>query len=286
MILQSTLRSALQQLGLEGKSVCVHSSIKSFGDRLENGFDGLLSSFLDCGCTVMAPTFSKMFMQQPDGLYQPEQNGTAYGDEIFATPFEYAPSLIYSPDTTQIATIFMGAFPTYLVQQPGRVRGAHPINSFTAIGPKAHQLIDGQTWRNVYAPFEALIEDDGYILLLGVHLDHTTLIHYAEQQAGRTLLVRWANNEKKQVQPCFIGTCSVGFQNFYPYVQDLETQITVGNSLWRCFKAKDLAERCTQVLRDHPEISHCGDPSCLKCNHMALGGPILPADFWEKGGLL
>ena len=234
----------------------------------------------------MAPTFSKMFMQQPDGLYQPEQNGTAYGDEIFATPFEYDPSLIYSPDTTQIATIFMGAFPTYLVQQPGRVRGAHPINSFTALGPKAHQLIDGQTWRNVYAPFEALIEDDGYILLLGVHLDHTTLIHYAEQQAGRTLLVRWANDEKKQVQPCFIGTCSVGFQNFYPYVQDLETQIMVGNSLWRCFKAKDLAERCTQVLREHPEVSHCGDPNCLKCNHMALGGPILPADFWEKGGLL
>ena len=284
MISQSSLRSALQQLGLEGKSICVHSSIKSFGDRLENGFDGLLSSFLDCGCTVMVPTFSKMFMQQPDGLYQPEQNGTTYGDEIFATPFEYDSTLIYSPDTTQIATIFMGAFPTYLVQQPGRVRGAHPINSFTAIGPKAHQLIDGQTWRNVYAPFEALIEDDGYILLLGVHLDHTTLIHYAEQQAGRTLLVRWANNEKKQVQPCFIGTCSVGFQNFYPYVQDLETQITVGNSLWRCFKAKDLAERCTQVLREHPEVSHCGDPNCLKCNHMALGGPVLPADFWKKGG--
>ncbi len=286
MILQSTLRSALKQLGLEGRSVCVHSSIKSFGDHLENGFDGLLSSFLDCGCTVMAPTFSKMFMQQPDGLYQPEQNGTAYDDEIFATPFKYDPSLIYSPDTTQIATIFMGAFPTFLVQQPGRVRGAHPINSFTAIGPKAHQLIDGQTWRNVYAPFEALIEDDGYILLLGVHLDHTTLIHYAEQQAGRTLLVRWANDAQRQIQPCFIGTCSVGFQNFYPYVQDLETQITVGNSLWRCFKAKDLAERCTQVLREHPEVSHCGDPGCLKCNHMALGGPILPPDFWERGGRL
>ena len=286
MILQSTLRSALKQLGLEGRSVCVHSSIKSFGDHLENGFDGLLSSFIDCGCTVMAPTFSKMFMQQPDGLYQPEQNGTAYGDEIFATPFKYDPSLIYSPDTTQIATIFMGAFPTFLVQQPGRVRGAHPINSFTAIGPKAHQLIDGQTWRNVYAPFEALIEDDGYILLLGVHLDHTTLIHYAEQQAGRTLLVRWANDAQRQIQPCFIGTCSVGFQNFYPYVQDLETQIKVGNSLWRCFKAKDLAERCTQVLREHPEVSHCGDPGCLKCNHMALGGPILPPDFWERGGRL
>jgi len=286
MILQSEIRSALVQLGLAGKSVCVHSSIRSFGDRLENGLDGLLNSFLDCDCTVMAPTFSKMFMQQPDGLYQPAQNGTAYGAEIFADPFEYDPSLIYSPDTSLIATNFMGAFPTFMVGQPGRVRGAHPINSFTAIGPKAHQLIDGQTWRNVYAPFEALCEDDGYILLLGVHLDHTTILHYAEQLAGRTLLVRWANDANGQVQPCFIGTCSLGFQNFYPYVKDLETQLTVGKSLWRCFKAKDLAECCAQVIRKTPQVSHCGNPNCLRCNHMALGGPILPSDFWEKGGRL
>ena len=286
MILQSEIRSALVQLGLAEKSVCVHSSIRSFGDRLENGLDGLLNSFLDCGCTVMAPTFSKMFMQPPDGLYQPAQNGTAYGAEIFADPFEYDPSLIYSPDTTLIATNFMGAFPTFMVGQPGRVRGAHPINSFTAIGPKAHQLIDGQTWRNVYAPFEALCEDNGYILLLGVHLDHTTILHYAEQLAGRTLLVRWANDANGQVQPCFIGTCSLGFQNFYPYVKDLEQQITVGKSLWRCFKAKDLAERCAQVIREAPQVSHCDNPNCLRCNHMALGGPILPSDFWEKGGRL
>ena len=181
MILQSEIKSALQQLGLTDQSVCVHSSIRSFGDRIENGLDGLLSSFLDVDCTVMAPTFSKMFMQQPDGLYQPEQNGTAYGDEIFANPFPYDPSLIYSPDTSLIATNFMGAFPTFMVQQPGRVRGAHPINSFTAIGAKAHSLIDGQTWQDVYAPFRALCEDDGYILLLGVHLDHTTILHYADQ---------------------------------------------------------------------------------------------------------
>ncbi len=286
MILQSEIRSALVQLGLAEKSVCVHSSIRSFGDRLENGLNGLLDSFLDCGCTVMAPTFSKMFMQQPDRLYQPAQNGTAYDDEIFADPFEYDPSLIYSPDTTLIATNFMGAFPTFMVGQPGRVRGAHPINSFTAIGPKAHQLIDGQTWRNVYAPFEALCEDDGYILLLGVHLDHTTILHYAEQLAGRTLLVRWANDANGQIQPCFIGTCSLGFQNFYPYVKNLEQQITVGSSLWRCFKAKDLTECCAQVIREIPEVSHCDNPNCLRCNHMALGGPILPSDFWEKGGQL
>lgn len=33
----------------------------------------------------------------------------------------------------------------------------------------------------------------------------------------------------------------------------------------------------------HPQISHCDNPNCLRCNHMALGGPILPPDFWEKG---
>ena len=284
MIRQNTLQAALRQLGLAGQSVCVHSSIRSFGEPLENGLEGLLTSFLNCGCTVMVPTFSKMFMQQPDGLYQPEQNGTASGGEIFADPFPYDPSLIYSPETTQIATAFMGAFPTYLVNRPDRVRGAHPINSFTAVGPKAHQLIDGQTWRDVYAPFQALCEDDGYILLLGVHLDHTTILHYAEQLAGRNLLIRWANDAAGQVQPCVIGTCSLGFRNFYPHVKDLEQQVTVGGSLWRCFKAKDLAERCAQLILQNPQITHCDNPNCLRCNHMALGGPLLPPDFWQKGG--
>ena len=282
MILQTEIQSALRTLGLDCQSICVHTSLKSFGDSLENGLDGLLSSFLNLGCTVMMPTFSKMYLQQPVTADLPLQNGTNYGDEIFSDPYPLDPSLIYTPESTQIASAAMGAFPTYLVHYPDRVRGAHPVNSFTAVGPRAHDLIDLQTRRHVYAPFEALCKDDGYILLLGVHLDRATILHYAEQLAGRNLLVRWANDENGQVRPVSIGSCSLGFPNLYPAVQDLEKQIKVGQSLWRCFKAKDLANRCARLIQENPQITHCSDPDCLRCHHMEQGGPIVPSDFWSE----
>jgi len=62
------------------------------------------------------------------------------------------------------------------------------------VGPLAQQLISGQQPLNVYAPFRALAEAGGWVVLMGVGPDKLTLLHYAEQLAGRIPFRRWAND--------------------------------------------------------------------------------------------
>jgi hypothetical protein len=87
----------------------------------------------------------------------------------------------------------MGALPAAVLARPGRVRGDHQLSSFTAIGPLAEQLMRDQAPLHVFAPLEALTDTGGVVLLMSVGLDSTTLLHLAEQRAGRTLFRRWAN---------------------------------------------------------------------------------------------
>jgi len=45
----------------------------------------------------------------------------------------------------------------------------------------------------VFKPLRALSETGGYVVLMGVGLEAMTLIHLAEQMAGRNRFRRWAN---------------------------------------------------------------------------------------------
>ena len=81
-----------------------------------------------------------------------------------------------------------------VLARPERLRGDHPLASFSAIGPLATDLIDGQHGGAVHAPLRALGEMDGAIVMVGVGLTRMTLLHLAEQEAGRTQFQRWALN--------------------------------------------------------------------------------------------
>ena len=74
----------------------------------------------------------------------------------------------------------MGTVPASVLAQPGRVRGPHPLCSFTALGAQAQDLIGGQTLTDVFAPLRALADAGGWVLLMGVSLHSMTLIHAAE----------------------------------------------------------------------------------------------------------
>ena len=56
----------------------------------------------------------------------------------------YGPDRVYSPEVLDIDRD-MGAIPATLVAWPGHVRGNHPLDSFTAIGPRAAELVAEQT---------------------------------------------------------------------------------------------------------------------------------------------
>lgn len=271
MITPEQIQTAIDTLQINGSAVCIHSSMRSFSERVEGGPTALLNAFLTAGCTVLAPAFSDMFEAPPVRAYMPPQNGA--GDYSYFYGKQYEDAGPYSPERNDYTVEDMGIFVRALLEHPGRMRGGNHLNSFVAAGPLAGEIAGCQTNADVYAPLARLYELDGYVLLMGVGLDCATAIHYAEQRAGRHPFVRWSRDVHGNTIPVAAGGCSEGFEKFAPLLAGCEKRITVGGSLWRCFPIRSLAEICADAIRRDPAITHCGDPECSRCNDALLGGP-------------
>jgi aminoglycoside N3'-acetyltransferase len=264
------IRAAARKLGVGSLPVCVHASLRSFG-IVEAGADTVIDALLAEGCTVMAPTFTEAFAVAPPSHRLLPRNGWTGGESLGVEPRRE----IYAPDTTAIDRD-MGAIPAALVRREGRVRGNHPLDSFTALGPLATELISPQTSDDVYAPFRVLAEHGGFVLLMGVGLTRMTLLHEAERVAGRTLFRRWAPGPDGEPTMATTGGCSEGFDAFEPYLRVLARETRVGASRWRAFPAEATIAAAAAAIRGRPDITHCRNPSCTRCDDAIAGGPILP----------
>jgi aminoglycoside N3'-acetyltransferase len=280
MVTIENVREAVQALNLSGQPLCVHASLRSFG-WVEDGASTVIEGLLSEHCTIMVPTFSYFFAVSPPVEMRPERNGCRY--EPFS---EQTPGIgrIYSPDSVEISRGDMGAIPAAIVEMPQRLRGNHPLNSFSAVGPLAQELIADQTPSDVYAPLITLTEAGGSIVMMGVGLERMTFLHLAEHQAGRNLFIRWANDPDGQPMAVTVGSCSKGFGKLEPMLAPIIEERKVGHSTWRVFPAKAVLEVAARAVWENPEITHCGDPECIRCNDALKGGPILPGNIYKKVG--
>ena len=277
-ISKSEIVNAINTLGISGADVCIHSSMRSFGAPIKNGLKTLTDAFMERFCTIMVPTFSDIYEVRPTKQFMPEQNGA--GDYSFFLEQSYAEIKPFDVNSKEISAGDMGAFPKFVLETEGSVRGNNPLNSFTALGANAKRLVARQSFKDVYAPLKQLCADDGYVLLMGVGLDKATIIHYAEQVAGRTPFVRWAYDENRKVVPVSAGSCSEGFRNLDGILDIYARKITVGSSRWVCYKAQEFVDVCSRAIRNMPNFTHCDDKECDRCNDAIKGGPQLPPDFW------
>jgi aminoglycoside 3-N-acetyltransferase len=272
-VTKNDLIDACHQNGLAGKALCIHASLRSFG-WIEGGAQTVVDGMLASGCTLLVPSFSYVFGVPPPDQ-RPARNGWDYA--AFAGPSDGI-DLVYTPDTPLLDVEDMGAIAGAVVNTPGRVRGTHPLNSFTAVGPLAEALVADQTPLDVYAPLVALCRADGDIVLMGVDLTKLTAIHLAEEIAGRTLFRRWANGCNGRPMPVAVGGCSDGFHHLEPHLANLERIVFVGSSRWRIFPAEETIHRAAEAIRNDPWLTHCGDKECNRCNDAVLGGPILSVE--------
>lgn len=229
-----------------------------------------MTAFLAEGCTVTVPTFSWGFAVPPPASDRPARNGWDYDD--FPGPTAGL-GRVYDPSSNEIDKD-MGAVPAAVLLWPARWRGEHPLSSFSAVGPLAEVLITAQRPLDVWAPLRALVEADGAVLLMGVGFERMTLLHLAEQMAGRSPFVRWANGPDGRPMGVQVGDCSPGFQKFGPVLQHLTRSCRVGNSLWQVVAARQAVEQAASAIRKCPRITHCAVPSCGRCRDAMLGGPI------------
>jgi aminoglycoside 3-N-acetyltransferase len=269
-VTQSDIQNGIRQLDLSGRAVCVHSSLRSFG-YVVGGAQAVVRAFVEEGCTLMVPSFSDGFRVAPPKDQQVPRNGTTYEPYLGGTG---GADKIYTPSTTEIDRD-MGAIAAAVIAFSGSVRGNHPICSFCAVGPLAHELIETQVPLDIFAPLAALAEREGCILLMGVGLQSMTLLHLAEKEAGRTLFRRWANDSEGRPQMLESGGCSDGFEHLAPVLQPWLKQMVVGESVWQMFPARQSLYAAAGAIRANPLLTHCGNPECDRCNDAVAGGPIL-----------
>jgi aminoglycoside 3-N-acetyltransferase len=262
------LVAGIRRLGLSGRPVCVHSSLRSFG-HVTGAADAVVDAFLTEGCTLLVPSFSFRFLVLPPEGLRPRRNAWDYDE-----PPPLAKAERYTPATIELDG-HMGAVPRSVVTRPGRARGAHPLCSFTALGPAAAELVGGQTPQDVYAPLRSLVEHEGLVVLLGVGLTSLTLLHHAEQLAGRTLFRRWALRPDGERQMVPVGGCSNGFDAFAPVLAPLLRHTSVGSSRWSACEAAGAVAAAVDTIRAEPDVTRCDDAECVRCRDGIAGGPIL-----------
>jgi len=272
MINKDNFHHAIHELGIQNSSICIHSSIKSFGCPIEGGAETVISAFIDEKCTIMVPAFDDECEVYPPYHLRPRQN--AAGDYSYWENKQFGVPKTFTVDSKDITIEDMGILPYTLVSMQTRKRGNNLLNSMSAFGEYAVDLVSEQSAENVWAPFRKLCELNGYVLLMGVRLYRATIIHYAEQLAGRSPFVRWANNQDGIPSVCNTGGCSHGYENFADLLKPIEKCITIGNSLWRCFPAKEMVDVCVKAIQETPSITHCHDTNCERCNDAINGGPI------------
>ena len=267
-VTSAELVAGVRRLGVSGRVVCVHSSLRSFG-RVEGGAAAVVDAFLEEGCTVLVPSFSWAYLVAPPAGLRPARNAWDY-----ARPRELLPAGIYDPATADVDR-HMGAVPAEVVRRPDGVRGGHPLCSFAAVGPDAARVVAGQTPDDVYAPLRALAESDGFLVLLGVDLTSATLLHLAEEAAGRTLFRRWARGADGAIRMVEVGSCSQGFDAFAPLFASHARETRVGASAWVAYPAAAVLTIAIQAIRREPALTHCPDPECALCADSIAGGPLL-----------
>ena len=151
VVTKGDILRGLRDLGLrDGDLVHVHSSLSAFG-YVEGGAEAVVDALLETvgpEGTVMVPTFN---------------HGSADIYDIRETP------------STN------GAITEALRQRPEAYRSLHPTHPLAAIGPLA-ELLTGEHLETFHlcSPLGKLAAMGGYILLLGVGMNVTTMAHVGE----------------------------------------------------------------------------------------------------------
>ncbi len=260
------LRRGIRGHDLSGRTVVVHSSLASFG-TVDGGAGAVVQAFLAEGCTIVVPAFSYWCeVNPPPGIHLARN-----GDRVRLPDHRVAHG--FSPGMAAVSRE-MGAIPAWVAAHPDRSRGNHPLNSFAALGPRARKVTGGQDPQDVYAPLRAAADDGGRVALLGVNLTAMTLIHLAEQVAGRELFVRWAMLADGARIPARVGSCSRGFERLAPALAPAEAVSEVEGSRWRVFAAAQAVDLAAAEISRRPQVTACDDPSCVRCRDAVAGGPV------------
>ncbi|MBI4640625.1 MAG: AAC(3) family N-acetyltransferase [Candidatus Tectomicrobia bacterium] len=109
MVTAQDIREAVRDLGVSGRPLCVHSSLRSFG-WVEGGASAVVEGLLSEGCTVMVPTFSYTFAVPPPPGRRLARNGWNYDTVEGPTS---GIGRVYSPESIETVISPDSALPSH-----------------------------------------------------------------------------------------------------------------------------------------------------------------------------
>lgn len=255
MLSYRDLMLGFKQLRIDqNKPIILHASLSSFGE-IRGGAETLLGAILATFPSILTPTFTYKSMLIPET--GPDNNGLEYGsgrDQNKMAEF-------YTMDMP--ADHIMGIVSEKIRTHSRSERSTHPILSFAGI--QLPEAIESQTLEEPFAPIDRLLDQDGYVLLLGV--DHTvnTSIHLAEQKAGRKTFIRWALTPGAiYACPGFPG-CSEGFNQAANHLTEIASVTKIGDAIVTAIPIRDMVEILIPILQTDPFALLCEKEHCPRC---------------------
>jgi aminoglycoside 3-N-acetyltransferase len=246
---------ALRELDLDGsRPALVHASLSAFGN-MQGGANAVVSALKQHFETVVMPTFTYRTMVIPE--YGPPNNAIHYGSGGAINKM----AEVYHNDMT--ADPLMGIIPETLRQLPRASRSRHPILSFS--GLNAAKYLKSQTREHPLAPIAALMEDNAWILLLGVGHTSNTSIHLGERLAGRKTFTRWALVPGKIVSCPGFPSCSDGFDALQPHLEPVMRVTQVGPAWIQAIPLSLVVRTVRHIVEEDPLALLCNVSGCPRC---------------------
>jgi aminoglycoside 3-N-acetyltransferase len=237
------------------RPVIVHTSLSAFGD-VHGGAETLLGALGSSFDTYIMPAFTYKTMITPE--VGPPDNAINYGSG--KDPNRMAE--IYRRDMP--ADTLMGVVAEALRTHSKAIRSIHPILSFTGIN--AQKILDSQSIKEPLSPIQALMDGEGWVLLIGTNHTVNTSIHYGEQLAGRKQFIRWALTPKGVI-PCqrFPG-CSDGFEAIASHLDEVVRRVELGGAVVQSIPLSSIIGSVCDLLKEDPLALLCSREDCERCN--------------------
>ena len=254
--------AAFRKLEIDhSQPIIAHASLSAFGE-VHGGAETLLGALMMGFNTLIMPVFTYKTMVPPE--VGPPDNGMRYGSGRDGNLM----AEIFRPEMP--ADKMMGSIPEILRRHPKAQRSSHPILSFT--GVNAGQVLEAQSLQEPLNPIGKLVEEQGWVLLLGVDHSVNTGIHYAEKLAGRKQFVRWALTPEGVVEcPGWPG-CSLGFQAIAPRREETTRRVEVGAAQIQAVPLASLMEAVCALIAEDPRALLCGREDCERCQAVRQSG--------------
>lgn len=248
--------TGLRRLDIDSsRPVMVHASLSAFGE-VHGEAETLLGALISSFHTILMPVFTYKTMIIPE--MGPADNAVVYGSGKDTNRM----AEIFQPDMP--ADSMMGVVSEALRKHASARRSNHPILSFAGIN--ANQILDTQTLKNPLLPFQELIDDEGWVVLMGVDQTVNTGIHYCEQLSGRMQFTRWALTSRGVVIcPGFPG-CADGFEALVPHLDGVLRTVELGEGVIQAIPMISLVDIVSTLIKKDPTALLCSREDCQRCN--------------------